>query len=142
MKNILYALLIALFSFAATSCEDTTWGEEDLVETTVWVATLDSGDVYYYYPDYSIAIYESGLVLNKYTMSDWDLTIADNGDIVAVANITISDEDSQIAKHNLTYNSTYSSGTLSTQLYTDGELVSSESLPISNIAQTTKFIEK
>lgn len=142
MKNILYALLIALFSITTTSCEDTTWGEEDLVETTVWVATLDSGEIYYYYPDYSIAIYESGLVLNKYAMSDWEITINDNGDIVAVANITISEEDSQVEKHNLTYNSTYSSGTLSTQSYTDGELVSSASLSVSSIVQTIKFIEK
>ncbi len=144
MKNILLALSLLLSAFTITSCDDPSWGEVELVETTVWEVTTADSEVYYYYPDYSFLIIESGVVLTKYEVSDWTLSEPSEGSYVATLEMVYSEEDNHTIRQSITYSATYKSGTISMQHYVDGVMDESlsESLSITAMTKTTNFVER
>ncbi|MFI3304488.1 MAG: hypothetical protein SNF68_07165 [Rikenellaceae bacterium] len=144
MKNILLTLLFLLSAFTITSCDDPSWGEVELVETTVWEVTTADSETYYYYPEYSFLIVESGVTLTKYQISDWSISEPSEGSYVATLDMVYSQEDLHTVRQNITFSATYKSGTISMQHYIDGVIDESlsESISITGMTKTSNFVER
>ncbi len=151
MKKIILALLCALCSLALPSCEvESMWEADDLVLTDVWTMSFSSSsEVWYFYPEYSFYISENGTTLDIVEMSDWSLTEISDDKIVLTLSSSVTegeDEDDSVSydvRYNISFDSSVSEGTCSTQYFVDGVEDTSlyESLYIVGLELSSKAIE-
>ncbi len=147
MKKIVYALICALCSISITSCDETMWETDDLVETNVWTMTyVSSSEVLYFYPEYSFYITENGLTLEIVEMSDWAINEDDEGNINVSLNSHLpKDNDLEVDSMRFTidFNSENLEGTIYTQYFSNGseETSLAQSSYINGFEQSLKLIE-
>ncbi len=137
MRKIIFMVTFALSTLLLTSCEEELWEADDLVESTVWVASTTSTPMceYYYYPEEEYFIVEAGTTLKCYPLSNWSVT--EGVDIVSIS------FDSTIDDCNLSYNVSYNIsnklGTINITKLSDG---SSTTSYINSLVKTTMPVDK